>query len=106
MNQRSGIAMRIVIAATIRAGGAPALHASRRRHHSRANNTIAITMAIGLLIIVAMPRALAAAIRESRCSIQMPRVMYAVNDTSMRAVCAEPQTSSDVAQTNAASGPF
>src|SRR4051794_16571058 len=64
-----------------------------------------MTMAIGPLISVAIPIAIAAVTSESRRSIQTPMVMNRVKATSIRAVCAETQTSIDVAQTNAAIAP-
>ena len=64
-----------------------------------------MTGAIGPLISVAMPRAIAAGSNFSRSIIQQPKTMNAVKLTSMRAVCADPHIISEVAQMNAASGP-
>ena len=64
-----------------------------------------ITGAIGPLISVAIPNATPAGSSFSCCIIQTPRTIKAVKLTSIRAVCADPHTISDVAQTNAAIGP-
>ena len=69
-------------------------------------------MAIGPLIRVATPSAAPhqisardSPLSKKRCICQMPRTMKAVKPRSMRAVCAEPQIISDVAQMYTASGP-
>ena len=71
-----------------------------------------MTGAIGPLINVATASESPAIVKASesfssktRPSIHAASTMNAVNPTSIRAVCADPQTSNELPQMNAASGP-